>query len=112
MQGYIPSTMTEQESFEAWAEKYAIQFPINLDQDNREASRLGATIAPQAIIENVENKSIEYTGRINDLYKEIGKQSRYVKNHDLRNAIEQLKIKRDVTEKSTLPIGCFITFEP
>jgi hypothetical protein len=70
------------------------------------ADAAGATIAPHAVV--YTSKGLVYSGRVNDLYIDIGRRRRAPTRHDLRDAIDAARSGRPAVPASTQPIGCFI----
>jgi len=64
-----------------------------------------ATVAPEAAVFNAAG-ALQYHGRIDDLYVDIGKSHPVAQVHDLQDAIHAVLAGRSVAHPETPAIGC------
>ena len=53
---------------------------------------------------------VEYRGRIDNRYEQLGRERRVVTVRDLRDALDAVLTGRPVARPATEPVGCFIPF--
>jgi hypothetical protein len=82
--------------------------PAVVDRDRLAATRVKATITPQAFVID-RSGDIRYRGRIDNLYAALGKRRQQVTSHDLRDALDAVLEGRPVPHPETEALGCFIT---
>ncbi|MCH7761223.1 thioredoxin family protein [candidate division TA06 bacterium] len=95
-----------EDSFEKMVErskKKGFNFPYLRDEDQSVATTYGATHTPQIFLFD-ENRTLRYTGRIDDNWKEPEK----VTTQDLREALEAVLEGKTVANPETFTIGCTI----
>ena len=107
---YFPATMTETiEGINAWKLKYEIPFEVFIDDMNVVTEKFQVKVAPSVVILD-NNGSVIYSGRINNLYRDIGKKSAYVTVDDVEQVLSQLEANREITHNQyNEPVGCIIT---
>lgn len=71
------------------------------------ADATGAEVTPEAVVIGNQG-SIEYRGRINDLYAGFGKRRRAATTDDLRNALDAVLAGKPVSTPRTKAIGCYL----
>jgi hypothetical protein len=81
--------------------------PAAIDADGSLASRVGATITPEAVVVD-RSGTTRYRGRIDNFYTGLGRSRRVVTAHDLQNALDALVAGKPVPAPETEAIGCFI----
>jgi len=86
---------------------FDLELPAILDRDHALVARAGATITPEAVI-FATRAELEYRGRIDNRYAELGRPRRQVTEHDLRDALDDLVAGRAVRRPQTQATGCYI----
>ncbi len=84
-------------------------YNIILDKDQGISKKLGATITPEVIITDADNKVV-YKGRINDAYLEPGKRRHIFGSNDLNNALAMISEGKEFPKPWKNAIGCYITY--
>lgn len=87
--------------------EFGLELPAMLDADRSLAARAGATVTPQAVVFNSDGKPA-YSGRIDNLYVELGRRRHSATEHDLRDSLQDLTAGRPVRSPRTQAIGCYI----
>jgi AhpC/TSA family len=83
------------------------ELPAILDRDHTLVARAGATVTPEAAI-FAPGAELEYRGRIDNLYVELGRPRRQATERNLRNALDDLVGGRPVRERQAQATGCYI----
>jgi hypothetical protein len=86
---------------------YSLGLPAVIDRDRVLVARAGATVTPQAAVFTPDG-ALAYSGRIDDLYAELGRPRQSATERDLRNALDDLVAGRPVRKPRTYPLGCYI----
>ena len=90
------------------AQEYAHgTYPKVVDRKHDLVRSLHATVTPQVVVVRAD-KSIAYSGRIDNFYVALGRKRRVVTEHDLRDALDALVAGKPVEKPDTTPVGCFI----
>lgn len=105
--GIIPGSTWKQTDLTAFAEKYHVDYPLQLDRDLHVSRALHATTTPEAILIGPDS-TVLYKGAIDNWYKTLGKPSRQPTQHYLQDAIESTLRHESPPVRSTDPIGCLI----
>ena len=84
-------------------------YNIVVDKEQTISKRLGATVTPEVIITDAENKII-YQGRINDAYSEPGKRRHIYSSNDLNAALEAITEGKEFPKPWKKAVGCYITY--
>ena len=84
-------------------------YNIVLDKKQHISKQLGATVTPEVIITDANNKII-YKGRINDAYLEPGKRRHIFSSNDLSNALAIITEGKEFPKPWKKAVGCFITY--
>jgi hypothetical protein len=84
-------------------------YNIILDKDQGISKKLGATVTPEVIITDADNKVI-YRGRINDAYLEPGKRRHIFGSNDLNNALAMITEGKEFPKPWKKAVGCYITY--
>lgn len=108
--GVFPNRTSTVDNIEAYMVKYKYKFPYITDYDKELAKSLNATITPEVFLVDNNTDEVLYSGRIDDEFFQIGKRRNVVKNHDLKDALQNLKAGNTINVKNTEAIGCFINF--
>ena len=94
------------------ARKHAAEFgydcPVLLDPKHELVKHAGATVTPEAAVFSADGK-LQYRGRINDLYVDLGKPRFAPSQHDLREALEALLAGKEIKNPRTQAVGCLIS---
>jgi hypothetical protein len=81
--------------------------PAILDREHSLVAYAGATITPEVAV-LAPGAALEYRGRIDNLYVELGRPRREASERDLRNALDDLVAGRVVRRPRTQATGCYI----
>lgn len=81
--------------------------PAILDHGHALVARAGATITPEVAV-FAPGAELAYSGRIDNLYNELGRPRQQVTERDLRDALDDLVAGRNVRNPRTPATGCFI----
>jgi peroxiredoxin len=84
------------------AQSNGYSFPVLKDAGNSVADMFGALRTPEVYIIG-KNNVILYHGRIDD-----SKDASQITSHDLKNALDEIAMGKDVTVKTTKSFGCTI----
>jgi hypothetical protein len=77
------------------------------DRDRKLADAAHVTITPTAVVTDGRDK-IRYSGRIDNLYINIGRTRQQVTRHDLADALDAIVSNTPVPEPQTEALGCYI----
>ncbi len=106
----FPQSLSNYKTMQLFKHKYSLEgFTSILDEDQSLSKKLGATITPEAIIENKDGQ-IVYRGRINDAYYAPGRLRRVSNQNDLTEAIESVLNDKPVPVPWPKAVGCYITY--
>ncbi len=89
------------------AREFKLDFPLYKDEGFVAANALQAEMTPEAFVLD-HNFVLRYRGRIDDGYYVRLKKNLEVKNHDLRNALDDLLAGKEVRQPVTKAVGCTI----
>jgi hypothetical protein len=89
------------------AAAFDLGLPAILDGEHALVARAGATVTPEVAI-FAPGAELEYRGRIDNLYAELGRPRRQATERDLRNALDDLVAGRPVRQPKTQATGCYI----
>ena len=89
------------------AQEYALRAPILIDARHVLVKKAGATVTPEAALFS-SDESVQYLGRINDLYVELSRKRYAPLKHDLREALDALLSGKAVPQPKTTAVGCVI----
>lgn len=78
-----------------------------LDDGNKLAEVLGATITPEAFVLNSKSEVL-YSGKIDNWVNELGNKKLEVSEHYLKNALIAWRYGKPIDPKHTEPKGCLI----
>lgn len=106
----FPSYLSNYKTMQLYKKKYNLNdIPGYLDEDQALSKKLGATVTPEAIVEN-EKGIVVYRGRINDAYYAPGRLRHAANKHDLADAIEALLNRKAIAAPWPKAVGCYITY--
>jgi hypothetical protein len=104
---YIDPTLTDAAAAKH-AEEYGHgDYPKFVDRTHALVDAAHATVTPQAVIV-MPDRTIAYSGRIDNFYAALGKPRRVVTEHDLRDALDAIFSNQPVPKPETPPVGCYI----
>lgn len=86
---------------------FGYTLPALLDPGHALVGQAGARITPEVAVFG-RGAKLEYLGRIDDLYTELGRPRTQVSTRDLREALDDLRDGRAVRKPRTQAIGCYI----
>lgn len=95
------------EEVEEYQLKYGLDFPMLLDDGNKLAKVLGATVTPEVFVLNSKSQVL-YSGKIDDWVNGLGKKKLEVSDHYLKNTLEAWRDGKTIEATRTEPIGCLI----
>jgi hypothetical protein len=95
------------ESIRAHLKEYEYPCPALRDPEHTLAAATGATVTPEAVVFNREQKLV-YRGRIDDRNVSLGNAGAVAAKHDLADAIEVTLAGESVAEPETKAVGCYI----
>ncbi len=87
--------------------KYKLEFEMLLDEGNRLANALDASVTPEAFVFDQKGKKV-YSGKIDNWVNDLGKKKLEVSENYLENALIAALNGEDIQPKRTEPIGCLI----
>jgi peroxiredoxin len=90
----------------AWARRHGLTFPVLKDPAQTVANLVGAARTPQVFLLD-QNRAVRYQGRIDDQYV-VGIVRDEPTRTDLQIAIDELLAGKQVSVKTTEPLGCLI----
>jgi thiol-disulfide isomerase/thioredoxin len=106
----FPVALSNYKTMVLFQKKYGLEnFEGIIDEDQSITKKLGATVTPEAIVEN-KNSKIIYRGRINDDYFSIGRLRKAANKSDLTEAIDAALSDKSIELPWPKAIGCYITF--
>jgi thiol-disulfide isomerase/thioredoxin len=103
---HVDTTLTREEAAKH-ANEFGITCPVLLDPDHKLVKKAGATITPTAAVYSKDGK-LQYLGRIDDLFPELGVRRLKPTKHELRNALDAILAGKRVPVSRTAPVGCII----
>jgi thiol-disulfide isomerase/thioredoxin len=107
----FPHQMSNYKTAHLFKEKYGLkEFETIIDEDQILSKKLGATITPEAIVVNNQDK-ILYRGRINDAYYAPGRIRHASREHDLKNLLQNILSNTPINDNWNKAVGCYITYE-
>jgi peroxiredoxin len=87
--------------------KYNLEFEMLLDEDNRLANALGASVTPEVFVFNRTGEEV-YSGKIDDWVNGLGKKKLEATKNYLDKAITAAINGKPMRPNHTMPIGCLI----
>ena len=89
-----------------YAGEYQIAFPLLFDASGELAHRLAPTMTPEAMVLD-RTGTVQYRGRIDNLWVDLRKQKLEVSEHDLADAMKAVAAGQSPVSAKTPTIGCF-----
>ena len=105
--GIIPGKTWKQTDLSAFAAKYHIAYPLQIDSDLHLAHSMHATTTPEAILLAPDN-TVLYQGAIDNWYKALGRSQNHPTQNYLQDAIDSALHHQPAAIKHTTPVGCLI----
>ena len=105
--GVISDRSVSRDQARRLRDDFGVRFPLLLDDSGEVRQALGATHTPQAFA-IAEDGRLRYSGRIDNLYGELGKRRETASVHDLRDAISALTRREASEPVVTVPVGCLL----
>lgn len=104
-----PGDYLTQKDIDTHRKEYQIKPEGRLDIDYQITKKAGATITPEAVVYDA-NQKIIYRGRIDDWFTDYGDKKREPSQRNLRLALDALVAGKEVPIKNTQAIGCLIEY--
>ncbi len=105
--GIFPNPDSDSTSINNFKKTNKIQFVCLIDTNQYYTKKYNATTLPQIIIvDNAHN--IQYSGKIDDLYYDLGKRNQGNYEKIAFNKIDSILSKLEIQVKYIKPIGCII----
>jgi peroxiredoxin len=95
------------ESVAKHAEEFKLGFPVYHDSQAAAVAAFKAETTPEAFLLD-HNFVLRYRGRIDDGYAARLKKNLQIKNHDLKNALDEVLAGKPVSRPVTQAVGCAI----
>ena len=105
--GIIPGRAYSPKTVSEFVSSYNILFPVLIDSLRSLTNYMAATVTPEIIFLNNENRLI-YKGAVDDLLTGLGKRRVKATKEYLKDAIVQSLDNKEVTVKRTKAVGCKI----
>lgn len=109
--GLFPNRSSDWADMGIFRDKYQPSFPLQADERQYWARRLGATITPEVVLYDPVADAILYRGRIDNRYAQVGRRRRAGLTSDLEIALRQWVETRRIVLPAQPAIGCLITFD-
>ncbi|HLQ37322.1 MAG TPA: redoxin domain-containing protein [Planctomycetota bacterium] len=88
------------------AVEYELPAPIVLDPHHVLVAAVGAAVTPEAAV--LTERGLQYRGRIDDQWGDLGKRSQQPQQRDLRAVVQALQQGRPVPIARTNAVGCLM----
>lgn len=108
--GVFPNFSSKKENIKRFKEKYDIKFELKTDYFKKLSQKFDAKVLPEVFIYDHAKDEIVYRGRIDDRYVSIGKRKRVIKQYDLKDALDNISLGKDIKSSRTQAVGCLINF--
>lgn len=103
---YINPKLTESEAKKHKAD-FQFSYLQSIDRTHALVKHLKATTTPEAFVIDNMGK-VQYRGRINNMYSDLGVRRKSVTENDLADAIRAISQGQNPKTKQTKPYGCLI----
>lgn len=103
--GVVSSDFVERDELLRHREEYGVEFPVLLDVSGELARILEPTHTPEAFVID-RSGGMVYRGRVHDGFFEVSKRKPRITRHDLRLALDALKLGVDPEVGRTPAVGC------
>jgi thiol-disulfide isomerase/thioredoxin len=101
---FVDADLTDAQ-VEAHAKEFGLNFPIGRLGAGRLARELGVETVPSAVVLD-DHGAVQYQGRINDQFYDLGRRRQVVRSEDLLDAIAAVLAGDPVRTPRTEAIGC------
>ena len=88
-----------------FCKEFDIKFPIIFDSNGDLANRIKPTVVPEVFVFDIYDH-LEYYGRINDQFADIGKFNKVARHEELKDAIVAVSKGNKPASKHKVAIGC------
>lgn len=105
--GIIPGMDSGLEELAQYKKRYLIPFELLFDEKLKLTRKLKATITPEVFLLD-ENTEVIYSGAIDDAAVDLTVKRQIVRNHYLKDALDDLVNHKPVKVNRTKAIGCII----
>jgi hypothetical protein len=95
-------------SIRAYLKEFNYKMPALRDSEHVLVKKSGAKVTPEAAVFNLR-RDLVYHGRIDNLYRDLGKARRTATTHDLADAIEAASKGVAPPSAAAEGVGCFIS---
>ncbi|MBI1248997.1 redoxin domain-containing protein [bacterium] len=103
-------TQSPQEIAE-FAKEFSLKFPILLDRDATLGKSFKPTTVPEVFVLD-RHGNVEYRGRIDDRYQQLGTRKPEASEHTLKDAVHNVSLGLPVIQPKTKPVGCYYELPP
>ena len=104
---YVDPDVTKKELRQHMKDYSLSDYTAVVDDTHALVKETGATVTPEAVVV-LEDGSIAYRGRIDNLYPTLGQRRRVITEKDLRGALNAVLENRSVEAPRTQAVGCYI----
>lgn len=104
--GYVPQNVSDA-SITQFINEFGVEFPLTRDKNLSAARKYNASVTPEVIVINKDEKKI-YRGAIDNWFYDLGKYRPQATEFYLKDAIEALLSNNEPRVSNTVPIGCYI----
>jgi len=104
---YADPSMTPAQIRKHQRDFYHGAYPAIFDSRHNLVNRAGATISSEVAVFS-HDAELQYRGRIDDLYADLGTSRQHATQRDLRDALDDLIAGRKVQHSRTQAVGCFL----
>ena len=105
--GIFPGTWYKVEEVRKFKSDYSLNINMLLDIDKELTHLLKASVTPEVVVLNKEEKII-YQGRIDNWMYTAGKKRTVITKHELKDALDAVVNNKTITITKTEPVGCLI----
>ncbi|MEO1261878.1 MAG: redoxin domain-containing protein [Bacteroidota bacterium] len=106
--GVFPSQTTKQKDISEFKKKYGIPFNLIFDNQQVLTKKFGATITPEVVVYQPDEKKVIYKGRIDNSYFRVGKRRNVVTTNELKHVLNCVKNNSAIKISWKEAIGCYI----
>ncbi|RYY31650.1 MAG: redoxin domain-containing protein [Chitinophagaceae bacterium] len=105
--GIVPGKSYSATTVQEFVSEYKVGFDVYIDKEKRFTKAAKATITPEVVVFSTAGNII-YRGAIDDWAIAVGKKKQKAFNKYLNNAIQAFLLGKEISVKSTKPVGCLI----
>ena len=103
--GILSSPTSNWAEAQQFQQEFNISFPLLFDANGDLAQRIQPDVVPQAYVFDIHDQ-LQYYGRINDQYIEVGKFNKQIRVADLQNAIQAVSEGKTPAIQHQKAVGC------